>query len=401
LAPRGRLQSFRGIPRQSQLVLLFLTNVVTAQNQTIHSSLFSLFTDNLGASPSEIGMMVFLSGVVATALMIPAGILAQRYGKKRIIILSIILQAVALFLYTLVQDWHQVIPLNMLFAASFAFFIPARMIFVADHTTPRNRAIVFSIMNIAWSTGSIYGPIVGGVLADAFPGWKVPFYFMGLSLILSLAPASLLREQGSSEMENKNGTNKFGTELPILRCIAPILVFHVLMDIGVAAVDPLVPLYLETRFRVTNTQVGIFYSLGFGLATQLFQVPTGYLADKKGKKKILIFSSATIPVLYLLCTMAGDYLTLMVIYLFINALWSMTWPTSMAILLDAVPTQARQLAVSVRQTSIRLGSTIGPLLGGFAWDLGGGIGSFFVAAFFAATSVPAVLLQKEAAKAQT
>ena len=257
------------------MVLLFATNVVMAQNQTIHNSLFALFADSLGASPSEIGMMVFLSGVVATSLMIPSGTLAERYGKKRVILFSIILQAVALFLYTVAQDWRQLIPLNMLFAASFALFISAR------------------------------------------------------------------------------------------------------------------------AFHVSKTQVGIFYSLGFGLATLLFQVPTGYLADKKGyKRKILIFCSVTIPAPYLLCTLAGNYLTLMVIYLFVNALWSMTWPTSMAILLDAVPASAKQLAISVRQTSIRLGSTIGPLLGGFSWQLGGGIGLFFIAALFVAASIPAVILQK-------
>ena len=391
-----------GISAQSQLVLLFMTNVVTAQNQTIHSSLFSLFADSLGASPSEIGMMVFLSGVVATSLMIPAGIIAERYGKKRIIISSIILQAVALFLYALAQDWRQVIPLNMLFAASFALFIPARMTLVVDHTTPSNRATVFSIMNIAWSTGSIYGPIVGGFLADVFPGWKMPFYFMALSLIVSLVPASLLKEHQSVETGPQGGIGNLGKEILVLRCIMPLLAFHVLLDIGIGAIDPLVPLYLETHFHVNKTQVGIFYSLGFGLATLLFQVPTGYLADRKGyKRKILIFSTVTIPVLYLLCTLAGDYLTLMIIYLFVNALWSMTWPTSMAILLDAVPTHAKQLAISVRQTSIRLGSTIGPLLGGFSWQLGGGTGSFFIAAIFAAASIPAVVLQKEVVQSQT
>jgi MFS family permease len=380
------------------LVLLFAVNVVTAQNQTIHSSLFSLFSDSLGASPVEIGMMVFLSGAVATGLMIPAGLLAQRYGKKRIIVLSIVLQAVALLLYTLAQEWRQVVPLVTLFAASFALFIPARMTLVADYSTPRNRATVFSIMNVAWSIGSIYGPAVGGFLADVFPGWKAPFYFMVLCLVLSLAPASLLRETGSIEPDTDGDATNAGAGLSALSCIFPVLMFHVLMDIGIAAVDPLIPLYLETRFGVTKTQVGIFYSLGFGLATLIFQVPTGYLADRKGNKRILVFSSAVIPVLYLLCAVADSYLTLLIVYLFINALWSMTWPTSMAVLLDIVPANAKQLAVSIRQTSIRMGSTIGPLLGGLSWSLGGGVGSFFIASFFTATSVPAVLLQREAAK---
>jgi len=167
------------------------------------------------------------------------------------------------------------------------------------------------------------------------------------------------------------------------------------VELGIMAVDPLVPLYLERKFAVTKTQIGIFYSMGFGLATLLSQIPAGFLAGRYGRKRVFLGCVSAIPPLYILCAWAGEYLSLMAFNMLINALWSMTWPLSMAILIDAVPTPDRGVAVGMRQTFLRLGATVGPLIGGFLWDSMGQATPFYASAVFFALAIPWLLLLHE------
>jgi DHA1 family multidrug resistance protein-like MFS transporter len=376
--------------------MLFVINVIVSQNQSLNTSLFSLFASNLGAKPSEIGVTVFLSGVVATLLMIPSGILAEKFGRKQMMGASAILGAVSTFSYTLTTSWQHLIPCAMLFSASFALFVPARMALVADYSTPQNRVAVYSLTNMAWPIGSIYGPVAGGVLADAFPGWKAPFYFMSLTSLLCLFPSLALKKAPEESVGSDSGRGRrLGREWGFFYGVLFLYIMHLFIELGITAVDPLMPLYLERRFNVTKTQVGIFYSAGFGMATLLSQIPAGFMAGKYGRKGVTLGCLSVVPVFYVLCALTGDYLTIMGYYMLINAFWSMTWPTSMAMLVDAVPASSRGVALGARQAFIRLGATIGPLVGGFLWDFVGLTVPFYASALFFALAVPVLLLVRE------
>jgi len=371
-------------------------NVVVAQNQSLNTSLFSLFSESLGAKPSEIGVTLLMSGIVATVLMVPSGILAEKLGRKQVMLVSAALAAVSVFSYTLATSWQQLIPPAMLFAASFALFIPARMTLVADYSTPANRVAVYSLTNMAWPVGSIYGPIVGGALADAFPGWKIPFYFMSLTSLLCILPAlALKRAPGSLRSSEGGRVMRPSQRFSFLHGVFFLFIVGLFVELGIMAVDPLMPLYLERKFGVTKTQIGIFYSVGFGLATLLSQIPAGFLAGRYGRKRVFLGCVSVVPLLYVLCAWAGEYLSLMTFYMLINALWSMTWPLSMAILIDAVRTPDRGVAVGMRQTFLRLGATVGPLIGGFLWDSMGQATPFYASAVFFVLAIPALFLLRE------
>jgi MFS family permease len=119
------------------------------------------------------------------------------------------------------------------------------------------------------------------------------------------------------------------------------------------------------------------------------------VADKYGRKIVMLYCVLAMSPAYLLCAIADSYTKLMILYMGINALWSMTWPASMALLIDATPMLTRDISVSMRQTCIRLGATVGPLVGGFIWELGGETRIFYVGAAFMAAAVTTILVQKE------
>jgi MFS family permease len=95
----------------------------------------------------------------------------------------------------------------------------------------------------------------------------------------------------------------------------------------------------------------------------------------------------------------GNYILLVIVYMLINASWSMTWPSSVAYLVDSVPKPKRSIAISIRQTGIRLGFTIGPLIGGYLWHMfeQGTVPPtfpFYISSLFFALSIPTILSLK-------
>jgi len=70
------------------LWLLFALNLAIGFSGQFMAPLFPLYLEGLGASEVEIGMVLSLASVLATALMIPAGLLMNRIGKKRTLLVS-------------------------------------------------------------------------------------------------------------------------------------------------------------------------------------------------------------------------------------------------------------------------------------------------------------------------
>jgi MFS family permease len=354
------------------------------------TTLLGLFAQGKGATQLDVGVLFLLAGFVSTLLMIPSGILSQIFGKRKLILISTVISAISLFSLTLAPTWQWLVLGASGFNIGFALFIPARMNLVADYSTRLNRATVFGIVNMSWPVGTIYGPTMAGVLVDSF-SWNSAFYFAAITELASLFFALRLSEgREAGTVEGASG-GSVGWEFMRTR-VTFLFAMHLLTSLGISTVDPLLPLYLHDRFGVSETGIGIFYSLSAGFATLLGQIPAGIVGDRYGRRRLILASTAAILPLYILCALADTYLLLLIFYIGIHAAWSLTWPTTMALLIDMVPTGRRGLAVGVRQTVIRLGSDFGPSLGGYLspFPL-----PFYASAMLTAVSIPFILLIRE------
>jgi MFS family permease len=184
-----------------------------------------------------------------------------------------------------------------------------------------------------------------------------------------------------------------------MRVVLLIAGVQLAMCTGMGVISPVLPLYLTAIYTASPAQVGVFLSLGVGVATILTQIPSGLLADRYGSWRVLTACAVAAPILYVTASVITPYEGLILVYMAINGAWSMTWPSSMAHLVNAIPPAARSLGIGIRQTAVRLGFTIGPLLGGYLWSLyegGGGnpVTSFYVAAAcFSSSLLPLALLR--------
>jgi len=376
------------------LWLLFALNFAIGFTNQFIRPLFPLYLQNLSASEMEIGLVLSLSSVAATAFMMPSGLLIDRVGRKRMLLLSVILSVIPTALIAYAEDWRTITPFFIVFNVAFAFFIPARMAIIADSATPQNRATMFGLMNMAWPISGIIAPALSGYVVENY-GWTLLFLFSAAILAMSFLPTLLIKETerilDKSIEKAEKGSIFDRDRLPF---IIAIFFFHLAMTTGQGGVNTILPIYLKNQKGLSALLIGFFFT-GSSLLTLLTQIPSGRLADRFSRKKLVIACIAPIPVLYGVWGLIDNWIILLIFNSLAFGLWSMTWPATLALLSDSVPPSLIGSAFGVRMTGTRLGFTIGPLIAGYLYTTISSSAPFVASALFFFLGMCLALMLKE------
>lgn len=398
---KNRLSSFLRrhifLSADRSLGMLFLLNVGVSLSMESVAAFFPLYVQSLGASVLEVGLLLSGAGLFSTVLMLPSGWMSDRIGRKITLALSVVLASFPPLFYTGVTNWRQLIPWTMIFAASFAVFIPARMVYIADSTNSDGRAKMYGYMNLAWPVGSLIGPAAAGLLALR-GGFSYPFYFAATVSAVSLLPALLLVERRSQKPRSEVHRKTVMADLAFPReAICPLIVltaYQLLVSAGISTTYSLLSIYLSEVFGVDKLRIGIFYSI---VAMSLFgsQIVGGWASSQFGLRKIMVIClAATLP-LFIFCAFASTYEWFTLTYMALYGLYSMTWPASVTMLMGLVDKSKWGLATGIRQTGVRLGFTIGPTLGGFLWEAHARTTPFYASAILMAVSIIFLIMLRE------
>jgi MFS family permease len=146
--------------------------------------LFPLFLDSHGASEMEISFVISLSSLASTALMIPAGFMMERVGKKRMILIGLLIWTVTPVFIGSAMNWRIAAPLYMVYNLADAFVSPARMTMITEYATPESQATVFGFMSMDWPVGGCISPPLSGFLLRS-QGGTSPFRSQRSSWLLA------------------------------------------------------------------------------------------------------------------------------------------------------------------------------------------------------------------------
>ncbi|CAA2139756.1 Multidrug export protein EmrB [Hyphomicrobium sp. ghe19] len=129
----------------------------------------------LGATPDQI-TWVLTSYIVAEAIVIPmSGFLAERFGRKRVLIISVAGFVVASMLCGQARTLFQMVLFRLLQGAFGASVIPLSQATMVDSFDAQSRGKAMAVWGIGVLLGPIMGPTVGGFITDHL-GWPWVFY---------------------------------------------------------------------------------------------------------------------------------------------------------------------------------------------------------------------------------
>jgi predicted MFS family arabinose efflux permease len=135
-----------------------------------------------------------------------AGYLADRFGKRRVILASLAVWSVATFASGMATSFGEMLAARAMLGISEAFYMPAAVALIIDYHRQSTRSRATGLHLSGVYAGSVLGGL-GGALAEAF-GWRPVFLAVGglgvaYAIVLSIvfpSPPAMPPEQGSEDL---------------------------------------------------------------------------------------------------------------------------------------------------------------------------------------------------------
>ena len=227
-------------------------------------------------SPVQIGIVATIRGLTVVALSIPAGVLADRYDRRTLVLWSTALAVVQasalaiLVLFGVVQWWHLWL-FALVEGTSAAFNQPARSALVYDQVGPKTLENAVALTAVTNNLARVTGPTLAGVIIAllgpgacfaVLAGLKV----LAFSLTIPIKPA--VRQAGSER--RARGWRSYTEGLVIVgrsRILLGLLILQVIPSVLVYPYLPFVPIYTSEvlGFGKNASVYGFLLSaVGFG-----------------------------------------------------------------------------------------------------------------------------------------
>jgi MFS family permease len=133
--------------------------------------------------------------------------------------------------------------------------------------------------------------------------------------------------------------------------------------IGSTAFRPFFALYVTQRFGVGMTEAGLLFAV-FALSSFFGNILGGALADRFGRKSIMVFGLVMSALSSLLLGLASTLATVLVLVIMVGVLSDIAGPARQAAVADILPEQKRMEGFGVLRVSANLAWIVGPSLGG-------------------------------------
>lgn len=350
----------------------------------------SAYLPEIGVSSGSVGLLLSVNGIVFILAAVPLGMLADRIGRKRILILGTLGMPPALLIYAFTSDLAFLILASVIAGAAEGAFLTTWNALIADMASGEGRKEAFTMSFIVMAVTSGAGfalPYVFPTIAG-LGGWSTgrvhEAFFVLLALVALITPASLARLL----RDHSEGIGE-GLSLKKGRNLRPMLKFSALnslIGLGAGFIIPLIPLWLLNRFGVADTYSGPLLALA-SLTMGFASMASTRLARRFGTVRAIVLCQGSSTVFMLALAFAPDPATAGGLYVVRAMLMNMSSPLSDAFLMGIVTKEERGLASAINSIVWRLPHSVTTVIGGVLLGMGLYSEPFYLAALFYAISV--------------
>jgi multidrug resistance protein len=376
-------------PKQARRAILLLSACVALvmTGFGIIMPVFPRRLAELGAGVEILGLMTMafmLAQFISAPLM---GSLADRIGRKPIILLALAAFAGANVGYLLVSSVEAFILVRALQGALSAGLYPAAMAMVGDLFPQEERARWVGVVSASYMAGFIFGPVIGGLMYDAM-GFGAPFAIsavvasLGFVAVIILVPETRSRQMRHQQRRQKHeATEKesFWASLPRpLSVFGALLLIDFIIIFAFGFIEPEMVFYAYDDLGWTTSQFGIVIGV-YALVTAGGQLVAGPLSQRFARKPLIIAGILLNATFYIGLVVASEFYGMLVVAVISGAGEALLWPALSAYYLDIAGERHRSRVMGLKESAAALGGVLGPLMIVIASGALGPHGVFMVA----------------------
>jgi len=340
---------------------------------------YSLFVLELGGTPFIIGFIEFVSFLTLASVQFPGGYLADKHGRRNLIVTFTFAIAFANLFCALAPSWHFIL-LGLVLQNIFLIYQPALQAIIADSIPSEKRGVGFSTIMLVNNAAAVFSPVVAGFLYVQYglvAGMRIAY----LMIVVLYLIAAVVRIRLTETLKVHSGNfslNGAVREYPkavkeglsvwrkLPRSMFFLFLTNTVSSFIFAMCIPYQVVYATKILGIEKFNWALIM-MWYSASMILLALPSGKLADKIGRKRPAVVSWMLLG-LFPLLFLTGGFYTLFVAYLFFGASNALFAAAYQALEADLVPRELRGKEVGCSQFVTYVLMSIGGLVGGFFYE---------------------------------
>ena len=332
------------------------------------------YAEHFGASPGIVTLLMATYSLMQFVAAPFIGSMSDRYGRRRVILISLVGTCVAYVFMAYASS------LVMLFAARalaglFAGNIAAAQAYIADITTPENRARGMGFFGAAFGLGFIFGPMIGGVLSGSASGsinfHAAPLFAASLSSIAAFLVVVLLKESRKVGSVNSGGRGWFAPiYLAVRRADMKRLIYLFLLVMFVfAGLEATIALWAERQFLWGPREVGYLFAYVGVIAAVVQGGIIGPATRRWGEMRVIILGLCGLVAGFALMPVASGMSLLLVATALLAGGFGLCNPALNSLISRRASSDSQGAVLGVAQSGASLARILGPAFAGAVFSL--------------------------------
>lgn len=356
-----------------------------------------------------VGMLAAIQNTSQILFQLPGGIIADRIGRKKVIVFGTALRTIAPLLMFFAKSWQMVVPGLVLNSMS-SLYGPAFNAIISESLPKERRGSAFGAYRMFTSVPQIFMPVVSGYYFEMFGLGRAVRYgllmFTGAMMIVTIVRAIVIKETLEDSGTGKTESAFMSKDLWKTFRNQPRIIYAML---GVAVIGGfamrmtwtfLTP-YAINVAGLTMTQYGMLQSIAMGISVPLYLI-SGMIADRFGRVPLILLARGLGPFDSLSLYLFKDYNQLLMAYGVIGVAGGlgggrlrgggyMGGPAWQALIADVVPSKDRAKIMGLMGTISGIVGLPGSLIGGYLYERDPDM-LLLVGSILEALSIPIILL---------
>lgn len=342
----------------------------------------------LGVSATIVGLLATIQNTGRILFQLPGGMLADRIGRKKVIVYGTALRVIApVFLY-FANSWIWVAP-GMIINSVASIYMPAFNALIAESLPEDKRGAGFGAYRFMTGIPSIFMPLVSGYWLDVMGlerGVKLGLLmFIGAAAIAVIVRQVFLAETLGDELkkDEENGNNNENLGMIEIfkkqpRTVWAMLAITIISGFAMRMTWAFLSLYATNEVGLSTTQYGALQSVAMLISVPLYLI-SGVVADRMSRKNLIFLARGLGPFDSISLFLFNDYVQLIGAYGIIGVAQGigggrlrtggfMGGPAWNSLLTDLISAKDRGKVLGLMGTISGLLSLPGSIIGGYIYD---------------------------------
>ena len=344
---------------------------------------FPKIVKELNISVKDVGLLITAFSLPGILLVPFLGVIADRWGRKRIIIPFLMLFGIAGGLCFFVRDFKLLLILRLIQGIGAAPLGSLTVAIIGDLYSKKELVAAMGYNSSIRSIGSAIYPAIGGALA--MMGWHYPFILPVIAIPIGFLVLSTLKvPEPENELHIREHLNIVWKKLRNRQVVGLLVIGIIIFVMLFGSYMTCFPLLLGNSFAASPLIIGLIMA-SVSLIAAVISSQLGKINKLFSRKAILKMSFILYILALLIIPLISQLWLFFIPVIIFGIAHGMSIPVIQALFAEAAPLKYRATFMSVSGMTFRVGQTLGPFLIGLVIGVWGIGGAFYAGAALSVT----------------